>query len=175
MGRQGGRRDHSPPSFFVPTPLSTQSGREKQTSFASSSPLAVGTPCNSNTLRRNLDISQVAAKKAKSRGAWEGSIVGEGHIEFLHHRRMLPPAERVAVLIPMGEGSPVPQAAEAVVFAKRFAHGFRMPASDFFSRFLAQFGQQPHHLAANAILQLAAFVTLSKGFLGIELCLDLWR
>ncbi|KAE8810949.1 hypothetical protein D1007_12304 [Hordeum vulgare] len=37
------------------------------------------------------------------------------------------------------------------------------------------FGLQQHHLAANTVLQLAAYITLYEGFLGIELRLDLWR
>ncbi|KAE8812716.1 hypothetical protein D1007_10203 [Hordeum vulgare] len=36
------------------------------------------------------------------------------------------------------------------------------------------FGLQPHHLAPSAILQLAAFVVLCEGFVGIEPRVDLW-
>ncbi|KAE8774749.1 hypothetical protein D1007_52809 [Hordeum vulgare] len=118
-------------------------------------------------------MSRAAGKKAISRGAREGSIVGKGHIEFLFHHRMLPPVELVAVQLPWGEGSPTPQAGEVVVFTEHFANGFGLPASDFFSRFLVHFGLQPHHLAANDILQLAAFVTLYESFLGIKPRLDL--
>ncbi|KAE8811450.1 hypothetical protein D1007_11836 [Hordeum vulgare] len=120
-------------------------------------------------------MSRAAAKKANSRGAWEGSIVTEGHIEFLRHHRMLPPTELVAMRLPGGEESPTPQDREEVVFTEHFARGFGLPASDFFSRFLVHFGLRPHHLAANGILELAAFVTLCECFLGTKSWLDLWR
>ncbi|KAE8812376.1 hypothetical protein D1007_10741 [Hordeum vulgare] len=45
----------------------------------------------------------------------------------------------------------------------------------FFAEWLQLFGLQPHHLAPNAILQLAAFVVLCEGFVGIEPRVDLWR
>ncbi|KAE8783878.1 hypothetical protein D1007_42629 [Hordeum vulgare] len=86
---------------------------------------------------------------------------------------MIPSAELVAVRLPGGEGSLTPQDGEAVIFNEHFARGFRLPVSHFFSRFLIHFGLRPHHLTANAILQLAAFVTLCEGFLGIEPRLDL--
>ncbi|KAE8798128.1 hypothetical protein D1007_26597 [Hordeum vulgare] len=120
-------------------------------------------------------MSRAIAQATKARGAWEGSIVGEGHIEYLLQHRMLPPVEIVAARIPGREVSPVPQAGEVVVFTKHFARGFGLPASNFFSSFLAHFSLQPHHLAANAVLQLAAYITLCQGFLGIEPRLDHWR
>ncbi|KAE8779961.1 hypothetical protein D1007_46999 [Hordeum vulgare] len=85
---------------------------------------------------------------------------------------MLPPTEYVAVRLPDGEVSPTPQDCEAVVINEHFAHGFGLPARNFFSRFL---GLKLHHLTANAILLVAAFVRLCEEFLGIEPRLDLWR
>ncbi|KAE8791241.1 hypothetical protein D1007_34323 [Hordeum vulgare] len=120
-------------------------------------------------------MSRAAAKKANSRGTWEGNIFTEGYIEVLRHRRMLPPAKLVAVRLPGGEGSLTPQDGEVVVFTEHCFRGFGLPVSDFFSRFLVHFGLQPHHFAANAILQLASFVTLCEGFLGIEPRLYLWH
>ncbi|KAE8809788.1 hypothetical protein D1007_13524 [Hordeum vulgare] len=120
-------------------------------------------------------MSQTAAEKAKFRGAWEGSDVTDEHIKVLRHRQMLTSAERMAVRLPGAEGSPIPRTGEVVVFKEHFFRGFGLPASDFFSRFLVHFGLQPHHLAPNAFLQLAAFVTLCEGIVGIEPRLDLWR
>ncbi|KAE8820559.1 hypothetical protein D1007_01303 [Hordeum vulgare] len=107
-------------------------------------------------------MSRATTKKASSRGAWEGSIVGEDHIEYLRHRRVLPPTELVVARILGGEGYPAPQAGDVMVFAEHFARGFGLPLSDFFSGFLVQFGLQPHHLTANAIRQLAAYFTLCE-------------
>ncbi|KAE8802811.1 hypothetical protein D1007_21346 [Hordeum vulgare] len=114
-----------------------------------------------------------SSKKSQSNGAWLGSEICEGHIEALRHRRMLPPATLVMVQIPKAETAPTPQEGEIVVFDEHFYRGFGLPASTFFSNFLTFFGLQPHHLAPNAIVQLAAFVVLCEGFLGIEPRLDL--
>ncbi|KAE8819258.1 hypothetical protein D1007_02753 [Hordeum vulgare] len=113
-------------------------------------------------------MSQFSAEKAKFRGAWEGSEVIDGHIEVLRQHRMLPLAERVEVRLPAAKGSPTPRDGEVVVFKEHFFHGFRLPASEFFSRFLVFFGLQPHHLAPNGCLHLTSYVTLCEEFLGIE-------
>ncbi|KAE8799202.1 hypothetical protein D1007_25489 [Hordeum vulgare] len=44
-----------------------------------------------------------------------------------------------------------------------------------FSNFLIFFGLQLHHPVPNAILQLAAYVVMCEGFLGIDPRLDLWQ
>ncbi|KAE8806766.1 hypothetical protein D1007_16850 [Hordeum vulgare] len=74
-------------------------------------------------------MSRAAAKKANSRGVWEGSIVTEEHIEVLRYCRMIPSIELVAVRLPGGEGSTTPQDGEAVVFNEHFAYGFGLPHS----------------------------------------------
>ncbi|KAE8815377.1 hypothetical protein D1007_07222 [Hordeum vulgare] len=116
-----------------------------------------------------------SSKKSQSNGAWLGSEICDDHIEALRHRRMLPPASLVTVRIPEAETAPTPQEGEIVVFDEHFYRGFGLPASTFFPNFLTFFGLQPHHLAPNAILQLASFVILCEGFLGIEPRLDLWQ
>ncbi|KAE8804493.1 hypothetical protein D1007_19531 [Hordeum vulgare] len=115
-----------------------------------------------------------SAQKASSQGAWLGSDVDEGHIEALRDHRLLPLASQVSVRVPSSETAPTPIAGEVVVFIKHFYRGFGLPASSFFAEWLQFFGLQPHHLAPNAILQLAAFVVLCEGFVGIEPRVDLW-
>ncbi|KAE8769959.1 hypothetical protein D1007_58354 [Hordeum vulgare] len=109
-----------------------------------------------------------SAQQASSQGVWLGSDVDEEHIDALRHHRLLPPASQVSVRLPSSETSPAPVAREVVVFVEHFYQGFGLPASSFFAEWLQFFGLQPHHLAPNAILQLAAFV-------GIEPHVDLWR
>ncbi|KAE8812479.1 hypothetical protein D1007_10397 [Hordeum vulgare] len=116
-----------------------------------------------------------SAQKASLQGAWLGSDVDEGHIEALRHHRLLPPASQVLVRLSGAETAPAPAAGEVMVFVEHFYQGFGLPASSFFSEWLHFFGLQPHHLAPNAILQLAAFVVLCEGFVGIEPRVDLWR
>ncbi|KAE8767840.1 hypothetical protein D1007_60751 [Hordeum vulgare] len=118
---------------------------------------------------------RASANKSRTRGVWDGSNVDTEHIEFLRHRHKLPSVELVAVRLPEAENSGAPKASEVVVFAEHFARGFRLSARNFIFNFLTHYGLQPHHLAANVVLQLVAYVTLGEGFLGIEPCLDLWH
>ncbi|KAI4977026.1 hypothetical protein ZWY2020_050633 [Hordeum vulgare] len=114
-------------------------------------------------------MSSSSSKKGQHNSAWLGSDICVDHIDALRHRRMLPPASLVAVRIPESETAPTPQEVVVVVFDEHFYRGFEHPASNFFANL------QPHHLAPNAILQLASFVVLCEGFLGIEPHLDLWQ
>ncbi|KAE8812705.1 hypothetical protein D1007_10192 [Hordeum vulgare] len=116
-----------------------------------------------------------SAQQASSQGAWLGSDVDEGLIDALRHHRLLPPASQVSVRLPSSETSPAPITGEVVLFVEHFYQGFGLPASSFFAEWPQFFGLQPHHLAPNAILQLAAFVVLCEGFVGIEPRVDLWR
>ncbi|KAE8786584.1 hypothetical protein D1007_39567 [Hordeum vulgare] len=116
-----------------------------------------------------------SAQKASLQGAWLGSDVDEGHIEALRHHRLLPPASQVLVCLPRTEIAPAPAAGEVVVFVEHFYRCFGLPASSFFAEWLHFFGLQLDHLAPNAILELAAFVVLCEGFMGMEHRVDLWR
>ncbi|KAE8766959.1 hypothetical protein D1007_61742 [Hordeum vulgare] len=120
-------------------------------------------------------MSSSAPKKGKYHGTWVGGDICDGNIEALRDRRMLPPATLMAARVPGAEAAPTPKKGEVVVYEEHFYRGFGLLASEFFARFLTFLGFQPHHLAPNAILQLASFVVLCEGFLGIEPRLDIWR
>ncbi|KAE8786603.1 hypothetical protein D1007_39512 [Hordeum vulgare] len=150
--------------------------RERQNRLvAGLPPLATVTARTFDDIRCTVNMYRAASMAKGPRGTWEGIIVMEEHIDNLRHCRMLPPAELVAARVPAGEGSPAPQAGEMVVFLEHFFRGFGLLASDFYNSFLVHYGLQPHHLAANVMLQLAAYVSLCEAFLGIEPRLDLWR
>ncbi|KAE8783118.1 hypothetical protein D1007_43447 [Hordeum vulgare] len=119
-------------------------------------------------------MSSSAHKKGQYRGAWVGADICDGNIEALRDRRMLPLATLVAERVSGAEAAPTPEKGEVVVFEEHFYRRFGLPASDFFTRFLTFFGLEPHHLAPNDIFQLASFVVLCEGFLGIEPRLDIW-
>ncbi|KAE8792750.1 hypothetical protein D1007_32711 [Hordeum vulgare] len=118
-------------------------------------------------------MSSGAPKKGQFRGTWVGSDISDGNIEALRHYRMLPPVDLVEARVPRAKAASTPEKGELVVFEEHFYCDFGLPTSDFFARFLTFFGQQPHHLAPNAILQPAAFVVLCEGFMGIKPRLDL--
>jgi hypothetical protein len=74
----------------------------------------------------------------------------------------------------VGELAPDLQPGEFVVFVTHFERGFGLPVSDFMKRFLEKFGIQPHHLPANAITTLSAFISFSEGYLGLWPTINLW-
>jgi hypothetical protein len=65
------------------------------------------------------------------------------------------------------EQVPAPQPEEMVVFYDHFPRGFALPASNFLWQFMDHFHLQPHHIGANAMMTLAAFVALCEVYLGI--------
>jgi hypothetical protein len=60
-----------------------------------------------------------------------------------------------------------------MVFCSHFERGFRLPMSPFFRAFLQFFDLQPHHLGANAVMILSAFITFCKGYICIWPTVDL--
>jgi hypothetical protein len=86
---------------------------------------------------------------AYTRGSWKGSDVKQAEIDWLYQSRRIP--EEVFCRIPDKEHEPAPELGEVVVFSAHFEHGFGLPASDFFRRFLDFYELQPHHLLGNTI------------------------
>ena len=106
------------------------------------------------------------------RAGWEGSEVTNAELAWLRRTRRIP--DGVECRRPSGEIEPTPEAGERVVFVAHFERGFGLPASPFFRAFLNRFRLQPHHLPANAITQLSAFVAFQEGYLGLWPTVDLW-
>ena len=95
------------------------------------------------------------------RGGWEGSDVTEADIKWLRDSRRIP--ANLFCRVPKKEDiEPDVESGERVVFLDHFERGFGLPAGKFFRDFLDTFGLQPHHLPANAILQLSAYATFSE-------------
>ena len=111
---------------------------------------------------------------ALPKGSWEGSIITEVDIQYLRRTRRLPPMEALIACTPGLERVPAPQEGERAVFFSHFERGLGQPASLFFRAWLDFFGLQPHHLGANDVLQVAGFVTLCEGYLGLLPTVDLW-
>jgi hypothetical protein len=93
--------------------------------------------------------------------------VKEKQIELLHQGRVLPPADLVGCHPAGGERVPAPEPGETVVFYDHFPQGFTLPASSFLGQFMDHFHMQLHHIGANAMMMLAAFVALCEAYLGI--------
>jgi hypothetical protein len=73
------------------------------------------------------------------------------------------------------ERVPAPEPGETVVFYDHFPRGFALPASSFLHQFLDHFHLQPHHIGANMMMTLVAFVALCEAYLGIWPKVELFR
>lgn len=62
-----------------------------------------------------------------------------------------------------------------ISFASFHERGFGVPAHPFFRGSLFYYGVELQHLNPNGIQQIAIFMMLCEGFLGIEPNFDLWR
>ena len=82
------------------------------------------------------------------------------------------PAE-VSCRLPGKESSPILNEGEFVVFMSHFARGFGLPLSEFARSFLDYFGLQSHHLPANVVASLSAFISASEGYFGLWPSVDI--
>ena len=110
--------------------------------------------------------------EGSTRAAWEGSDVSQAEIDWLIRTRRIPAG--VTCRLPGPELAPDLQPDEYVVFVAHFERGFGLPVSDFMRTFLDKFQLQPHHLPANTITTLSAFVSFSEGYLGLWPSIHLW-
>ena len=109
---------------------------------------------------------------AADRGAWAGSWVYQDDIDWLYRTRRIPAG--VAARLPSSELAPSPNPGEFVVFLSHFQRGFGLLVSDFFRDWVRTYHLQPHHLPANAITSLSAFVSSIEGYTGLWTTKELW-
>src|SRR3954464_12356224 len=117
-------------------------------------------------------IEDEDAGSGPERGSWQGSSVTRHEIEWLIRTRRIP--AEVACRLPSSESSPDLREGEYVVFMSHFARGFGLPLSVFAREFLDYFGLQPHHLPANAIASLSAYISASEGYFGLWPSVPVW-
>lgn len=110
------------------------------------------------------NITQADIERAGP-GGWVGSDVTLAEIDWLTRTRRIP--EGVQCRRHTVGLEPNPEPGEYVVFSSHFERGFGLPASPFFRSFLDRFLLQPHHLPANAITMLLAFIAFCEGYLGL--------
>src|SRR3954471_10080549 len=91
---------------------------------------------------------------------------------MLHRARKIP--RTLDFRVPGDELVPTPRAGERVVSRAHFDRGFGLPVSKLFRDLLDFYRLQPHHLGANAVMLLSAFVTLCEGYLGVRPTIGLW-
>jgi hypothetical protein len=74
-----------------------------------------------------------------------------------------------------GQEFPTEDWIEMVVFWSFYEKGLGLPAGSFFHVLLHYYGLEVRHLKPNSIVQIAIFIHLCKGFLGIVPHFNLWR
>jgi hypothetical protein len=74
-----------------------------------------------------------------------------------------------------GDDAPVPPNGYVVAFVPFLERGLLSPPHRFLRGLLHHYGIELQHLNPNEIQHIAAFVTLCKGYLGIEPHFELWR
>ncbi|KAI4972026.1 hypothetical protein ZWY2020_002951 [Hordeum vulgare] len=174
-GTRGFRRGHSPPPSCPASALSSSLRSEAKSSCPSSSSSSSSRhrrPPRALVSRshvRRFFLEEALGAEGVLAGGLVGRDVDEGHIEALRHHRLLPRLPKywcTSWLRP-------PQPARRGQYLSSTSTRAWAPL-DLFHEWLHFFGLQAHHLAPNAIQQLAAFVVLCEGFVGIEPRVDLW-
>ena len=107
------------------------------------------------------------------RGAWQGSLVTEEHIDRLRRRRQIPNEVETRVP-PHGECQPNPKEGEYVVFYSHFDRGFALPLNTYARSVMEFFKLQPHHLPANAILVMSCVAACMEAYVGIGATKDIF-
>ena len=74
-----------------------------------------------------------------------------------------------------GEEFPSKDTDQTVVFKSFYEKGFALPAGAFFRGLLHFYGLEVTHLKPNSITQIAIFIHLCEGYLGIAPHFNLWR
>jgi hypothetical protein len=77
-------------------------------------------------------------------------------------------AARPEWIVPGNEDEPNPPAGYIVSFAHFHERGFGTPASNFFRGLIHHYGIEMQNLNPNSVLQIAIFVALCEGHLGIK-------
>jgi hypothetical protein len=98
-----------------------------------------------------------------------GQLVAGGHLaanEDGQPAEWIVPSER--------ERAPNPPFGYVVSFIRFHERGFTVPASRFMRALCHHYGVELHNFAPNAISQVATFVGVCEGFLGIPVNWDLW-
>jgi hypothetical protein len=75
---------------------------------------------------------------------------------------------------PVSHREPNPPYDYVVSFIRLHEHGFTAPASRFMRGLCYNYGVELHNFAPNAISQVATFVGVCEGFLGILVNRDIW-
>jgi hypothetical protein len=104
--------------------------------------------------------------------AWVRSLVTERKLEELVHDGLLRPrasrSQSEWRVPPSDHREPAPSEGYVVSFVAFHERGLGMPPSRFMRALLHYYKVELHHLAPNSISQVAIFVAVCEGYLGME-------
>jgi hypothetical protein len=140
--------------------------------FVSSPPSRQAAPFSTPLFLRELptQIHRLAM------ASWYRSEVSRSRMDGLVKRRLLC-SQSVAEewLLPGREELPAPRDGYIISFTHFHERGFGMPPHPLFCGLLHHYKIELQHLNPNGIHQIAPFIVLCEGFLGIEPHFELWR
>jgi len=109
---------------------------------------------------------------------WGRSTADRPYLDSLVAGGVLPPntdPERPAWIPLRSETVPKPPSGYVVSLARLHERGFVIPAGDFIRALCHHYGVELHNYAPNDISQVAVFVAVCEGYLGVPVHWDLWR
>ncbi|RLN04201.1 orf3 [Panicum miliaceum] len=107
--------------------------------------------------------------------AWSPSTMTDADIEVLVAQGLLQDKAISGWRSCTGEAFPSEDRMETVVFRSFYEKGFGLPLGAFFRGLLHYYGLEATHLKPNSITQIATFIHLCKGLLGIAPHFNMWR
>ncbi|KAF8664320.1 hypothetical protein HU200_054870 [Digitaria exilis] len=142
--------------------------------FASLAPrlLRNTNPCASSPLKPAIvDMATRGSSSSAQLRPWARSSASVPALESLVSRGLLCPrtSDEEWISPPLSHKTPSPPAGYVVSFMAYHVRGFAMPAHRFLHEVLHHFGVELHALAPNGVQQMANFVALCEGYLGIDL------
>ncbi|KAL6629620.1 hypothetical protein ACP70R_029385 [Stipagrostis hirtigluma subsp. patula] len=106
---------------------------------------------------------------------WGASTLTPEKMARLVRRRFIPAAtEEKEWVLPVGEVVPQPPLGYVVIFARFHERGLAMPPHPFLLKVLGHYGVALHHLTPNGIQQMAIFIAICEGYLGINPSVNIW-
>ena len=102
---------------------------------------------------------------------WGKSIAYRAFLETLVAAGLLPPntdPARPVWIAPRSETTPNPPSGYIVSLARLHERGFGVPVGRFIRALCHHYGVELHNFAANAISQVAVFIAVCEGYLGIQ-------
>ena len=107
---------------------------------------------------------------------WGRSTADQQYLESLVATGLLAPNTDPALpvwIAPKSEMTPNPPSGYVISLARLHERGFGVPAGRFIRTLCHHYGVELHNFAPNAISQVAVFVAICEGYLGIPVHWDL--